>query len=75
MAERAAAAKIAPELLALLVCPLTHLPLREAGEELLARLHLDAALVRADGAAAYPIRNGIPVLLPEEVIRLDPPAT
>ena len=27
---------------------------------------LDAALVRADGTAAYPVRDGIPVLLVDE---------
>lgn len=29
---------------------------------------LEAALVRADGAAAYPVRDGIPVLLTEESV-------
>ena len=61
---------MSPELLALLRCPLTMQPLRVAPPELLARLpeSLDAALVREDGAMVYPIRDGIPVLLPEEAI-------
>ena len=62
---------IAPELLELLRCPETMQPLREAPPELLERLRvgqtepLDGALVREDGAVAYPVRNGLPVLLPE----------
>lgn len=51
-----------PELLAILVCPITRTPLRydaEAGE-----LISDAA------GLAYPIREGVPVMLVEEVRRL-----
>ena len=61
---------MSPDLLALLRCPLTMQPLRIAPPELLARLpvRLEAALVREDGAVVYPIRDGIPVLLPEEAI-------
>lgn len=64
---------ISPELLTLLRCPLTMQPLRVAPPELLARLDvpLDAALVREDRAVVYPIRDGIPVLLPEEAIAVD----
>ncbi len=63
---------ISPELLALLRCPLTLQPLRVADAEVVARLPagLDAALVREDGGVAYPVRDGIPLLLPEEAISL-----
>lgn len=71
--ERKSSASVSPELLALLRCPLTMQPLRLAPPELLARLPvpLDAALVREDGAMVYPIRDGIPVLLPDEAIPVD----
>jgi uncharacterized protein YbaR (Trm112 family) len=49
-----------PELLALLVCPLTRTPLRQKGEE----------LVSDEAGLAYPIREGVPVLLVEEARRL-----
>ena len=58
------------DLFALLRCPLTMQPLRLAPPELLAKLPvpLEAALVREDGAVVYPIRDGLPVLLPDEAI-------
>jgi uncharacterized protein YbaR (Trm112 family) len=52
-----------PKLLELLVCPVSHKPLRydaEAGE-----LISDAA------SLAYPIRDGIPIMLEDEARRLD----
>ena len=52
-----------PELAALLVCPITRTPLR-----------LDEAagnLVSDEAGLAYPIRDGVPVLLAEEAWRLD----
>jgi uncharacterized protein len=57
---------IDPWLLARLVCPLTRTPLRldeERGE-----------LVSDTAALAYPIRDGVPVLLVEEARALDAPA-
>ena len=67
---------VSPELLALLRCPLTMQPLRVAPAELLARLSvpLAAGLVREDGVVVYPIRDGIPVLLPDAAIAVDLPA-
>lgn len=49
-----------PWLLERLVCPRTRTPLRQAGEELVS----DAA------GLAYPIREGVPVLLAEAVRRI-----
>ncbi len=49
---------IDPRLLEILVCPLTRGPLvydREAGE-----------LISAKAGLAYPIRNGIPIMLADE---------
>ena len=59
--------KIDPDLLKILVCPLTRSPLVHEGEELVAQT----------GGLRYPIRDGIPVLLidearlPEGVASLD----
>ena len=63
---------ISPELLALLRCPLSLQPLRVADAAVLARLPagVEMALVREDGAVAYPVQNGIPLLLPDEAISL-----
>ncbi|MDG6095000.1 Trm112 family protein [Acetobacter sp. AN02] len=51
-----------PRLLSLLVCPVTKGPLvydREAGE-----------LISEKAGLAYPVRDGIPVMLPDEARRL-----
>lgn len=55
---------IDPWLLARLVCPVTRTPLRldEAAQELVS----DAAGI------AYPVRDGVPVLLAEAARRIDP---
>jgi uncharacterized protein YbaR (Trm112 family) len=52
-----------PRLLEILVCPLTKGPLvydRQRGE-----------LVSEKAGLAYPIRDGIPIMLPDEARRLD----
>lgn len=55
--------KIAPELLALLVCPLTKMPLRydEANQELISKT----------AGLAFPIRDGVPIMLLDEARPLD----
>lgn len=56
-------AEVDPRLLEVLVCPMTRGPLtydREAGE-----------LVSAGAKLAYPIRDGVPVMLAEEARVLD----
>ena len=53
---------IDPRLLEILVCPVTHGPLvydREKGELISKGAHL-----------AYPIRDGVPIMLPEEAREL-----
>lgn len=57
------AGEIDPKLLEILVCPLTKGPLdydRTAGE-----------LVSKKAGLAYPVRDGIPIMLPDEARRLD----
>ncbi len=57
------AGEIDPKLLEILVCPLTKGPLqydRVAGE-----------LISKQAALAYPVRDGIPIMLPDEARRLD----
>ncbi|WP_293860264.1 Trm112 family protein [uncultured Alsobacter sp.] len=57
------APRIDPKLLEILVCPVTRGP-----------LEYDAArqeLVSRSAKLAYPIRDGIPIMLPEEARRLD----
>ena len=51
-----------PDLLALLVCPVTRTPLRHDPER--------QELVSDEAGLAYPIRDGVPVLLVEEARRL-----
>lgn len=56
-------AEVDPRLLEILVCPVTHGPLvydRAAGE-----------LISKGAKLAYPIRDGVPIMLPEEARALD----
>ena len=58
-----AGAEIDPKLLEILVCPVTKGPLeydRNRGE-----------LVSAKAGLAYPVRDGIPIMLPDEARKLD----
>ena len=52
-----------PRLLEILVCPVTHGPLEydRAAQELISR----------GARLAYPIRDGVPVMLPEEARELE----
>ncbi len=62
-AEPLGGTRIDPKLLEILVCPLTRGP-----------LEYDAArqeLVSRSARLAYPIRDGIPIMLPEEARALD----
>lgn len=80
---------IDPDLLQILCCPETKLPLQEANEALLKEINqritekslknfsgslvatvLESLLVTADGTRAYPVVEGIPVLLIDESIIL-----
>ncbi len=57
-------APIDPRLLEILVCPLTKGPLiydREAGE-----------LISTKAVLAFPIRDGIPIMLVDEARQIDP---
>jgi hypothetical protein len=61
--ESAASVRVDPKLLELLVCPLTK-----------ATLEYDAArqeLISRPARLAYPIRDGIPIMLPEEARPLE----
>lgn len=52
-----------PRLLEILVCPVTRGPLEYDRER--------SELVSRSANLAYPIRDGVPVMLPEEARRLD----
>lgn len=61
--NKKSAASVDPKLLELLVCPVTKTALRydaDAGE-----------LISEAAGLAYPIRDGIPIMLPEEARNLE----
>jgi uncharacterized protein YbaR (Trm112 family) len=61
--DTAPSADVDPRLLEVLVCPVTHGPLdydRAKGE-----------LISRSAKLAYPIRDGVPIMLPEEARELD----
>jgi len=63
-AQQASNAAVDPRLLEVLVCPLTKGPLeydRNANE-----------LISRKAGLAYPVRDGIPIMLAEEARNLDP---
>ncbi|GCE90711.1 hypothetical protein MSKU15_2312 [Komagataeibacter diospyri] len=63
MTEKPPAAPLDPRLLSILVCPVTKGPLvydREAGE-----------LISKRAGLAFPVRDGIPIMLPDEARKLD----
>lgn len=66
MSDTPPAADLDPRLLEVLVCPVTH-----------GRLEYDRErqeLISRSANLAYPIRDGAPIMLPEEARRLDDPA-
>ena len=61
--ETEAHAKVDPKLLEILVCPLTKTSLIYDAER--------QELISKAAGLAYPIRDGIPIMLPEEARKLD----
>jgi uncharacterized protein YbaR (Trm112 family) len=59
------ARKVDPKLLEILVCPLTKGPLRYDAE--------NQELISDQAQLAYPIRDGIPIMLVDEARPLDKP--
>lgn len=56
-------AEIDPRLLEILVCPVTHGPLDYDRER--------AELISRGAKLAFPVRDGVPIMLPEEARELD----
>jgi uncharacterized protein YbaR (Trm112 family) len=63
MSDTSRANDVDPRLLEVLVCPITHTPLEYDRER--------AELVSRAAKLAYPIRNGVPVMLAEEARALE----
>jgi len=55
--------KIAPKLLEILVCPVTKVPLRYDADK--------QELLSDQAGLAYPIRDGIPIMLPDEARKMN----
>ena len=64
MSDPAPSVPVDPRLLEILVCPLTKGPLEYDGQA--------NELISRKASLAYPIRDGIPIMLPEEARKLDP---
>lgn len=58
-----AAPELDPRLLEILVCPVTHGPLEYDREK--------SELISRGAQLAYPIRDGVPIMLPEEARPLE----
>ncbi|MCU0983969.1 MAG: Trm112 family protein [Acetobacteraceae bacterium] len=63
--KHAAPAPVDPRLLEILVCPVTKAKLRYDREK--------GELISDEAGLAYPIRDGIPIMLADEARRLDEP--
>ena len=63
MSQSSSSTQVDPRLLEILVCPLTKIPLRYNREK--------QELISDQARLAYPIRDGIPIMLVEGARRLD----
>ncbi len=74
--SRDGAQRVDDDMLRILCCPVTHQALRVADKVALSDASdkvsrpIAEGLIREDGRMLYPIRNGIPLLIPEEGIPL-----
>ncbi len=62
--ESAARSDIDPKLLEALICPMSRTPLRYDRKA--------QELISERAGLAYPIRDGVPIMLPDEARKLDP---